>query len=180
METYPASIGPAFLLPTENCYQCGKCTAGCPIAPQMDLMPNQLVRLVQLGELDRALRAESLWLCVSCQTCSTRCPQSFDCAGLIDRLRQLAVERAQASPSQFRTLIFQKAFLQNIRRNGRLNELELIGMFKTQAFVKEMNIPFLFKDSLLAPKLKRRGKFHLFGEKVRDRSVVDRIFSRCL
>jgi hypothetical protein len=70
--------------------------------------------------------------------------------------------------------------LQNIRKNGRLNELELVGTFKTHAFLKEMDIPFLFKDALLAPKLKRRGKFHLFGEKVRDRSLIGRIFSRCL
>ena len=180
METHPAAVDSFGSLPTENCYQCGKCTAGCPMALHMDVVPNQLVRLVQLGELERALRAESIWLCVSCQTCSSRCPQSFDCAGLMDKLRQSAIERAKASPSQLRTQIFQKAFLQNIRRNGRLNELELVGMFKTQAFVKDMNIPFLFKDALLAPKLKRRGKFHLFGEKVRDRSVVERIFSRCL
>jgi heterodisulfide reductase subunit C len=180
METHPATADPITSIPVDQCYQCGKCTAGCPVAAHMDLMPNQIVRLVQLGELQRALRAESLWLCVSCQTCSTRCPQSFDCAGLMDTLRQLAVEQATASPSHFRTQLFQKAFLQNIRRYGRLNELELIRTFKTQAFLKDMNIPLLFKDALLAPKLKRRGKLHLIGERVRDRDVVERIFRRCL
>jgi heterodisulfide reductase subunit C len=52
----------------QDCYQCGKCTAGCPAAQRMDLSPNQLVRLVQAGQLERALRSEAIWQCVSCQT----------------------------------------------------------------------------------------------------------------
>ena len=76
-----------------DCYQCGKCSAGCPVAEQMDLLPHQLMRLVQIGRIDRALRSEAIWKCVSCMTCSTRCPKSVDCAGVIDTLRQSAVER---------------------------------------------------------------------------------------
>ncbi len=150
------------------------------MAEKMDLMPNQLVRLVQLGELERAMRSQAIWLCVSCQTCSTRCPKSVDCAGVLDALRQLSAEAGMASPAQQRTVAFQQAFLQNIRRNGRLNELELVGWFKTLVFIKDLNIPFLFKDSLLAPRMMQRGKFHLRGEKARDRALVGRIFERCL
>ncbi len=76
-------------------------------------------------------------------------------------------------------MIFQQAFLDNIRRNGRLNELELIARFKTRAFVSDWNVPMLFKDAMLGPKLIRRDKFHLRGEKVRDRDVVSRIFQQC-
>ena len=64
-------------------------------------------------------------------------------------------------------------------RNGRLNELELIGVYKTQSFADDFSLPLLLKDSLLAPKLMRRRKFHLVGEKVKDRDVVRRIFERC-
>jgi heterodisulfide reductase subunit C len=173
-------IGQAAGTRVEDCYQCGKCTAGCPMADRMDIVPNQIVRLVQMGLLDRAMRAQSIWLCVSCQTCSTRCPQSVDCAGVMDALRQLSVEQAAAAPEQKRTVIFQKAFLQNIRRNGRLNEIELIGLFKTWSFLKGPSAAFLMKDSMLAPQLMQRGKFHLIGEKVRDRALVGRIFERCM
>lgn len=88
--------------------------------------------------------------------------------------------RMPLPPVQKRTVIFQKAFLNNIRRNGRLNELELVGFFKTGAFLKDLSVPFLFKDSLLAPKMMSRGKFHLLGEKVNDRDLVRRIFDRCM
>jgi heterodisulfide reductase subunit C len=162
-----------------DCYQCGKCSAGCPTGHHMDVMPNQLIRLVQLGHTDRALRSEAIWQCVSCQTCSSRCPKLVECAAVLDALRQLAIERGQASSLQKRNWLFQQAFLNNIRRNGRLNELELIGVFKSRAFTSDWSIPGLLKDSLLGPQLMKRGKFHLRGEKVQDRQVVRRIFDRC-
>jgi heterodisulfide reductase subunit C len=145
----------------------------------MDVVPNQILRLVQAGEVQRAVRSASIWVCVSCQTCSTRCPKSCDCAGVMDALRQSAYEQGLASPEQARTFLFQKAFLRNIRRHGRLNELELVGVFKTTAFLNDLSIPFLFKDAMLAPRMNSRGKLHLTGETVRDRGVVERIFDRC-
>ena len=163
-----------------DCYQCGKCTAGCPVAGRMDLMPNQIVRLVQLGQLEKVVACDAVWECVSCQTCTTRCPKSVDCAGVMDIARQLSVERAVPAPKQSRTVLFQKAFLRNIRRNGRLNELELVGAFKTSAFLEDLEIPFLFRNAMLAPKMRQRGKLKLNAAKVRDREVVDRIFGRCL
>lgn len=164
----------------QECYQCGKCTAGCPVAHRMDVMPNQIIRLTQLGQFDRAILADSIWQCVSCQTCTARCPQSVDCAGVMDVLRQLAVTSKFAVPARRQIVVFYKAFLRNIRRNGRLNELELVGDFKISVFIRHLNLPFLFKDTLLALRMMKRGKFHLTGEKVRDRGVVDRIFDRCI
>ena len=163
-----------------DCYQCGKCTAGCPMAAGMDIPPSRIIRLLQLGQAETALRAQAIWQCVSCQTCATRCPKSVDCAGVMDALRQLSVERGVATPEQQRTVLFQKAFLRNIRRNGRLNELELIGEFKFSTFLHGRSLSFLFKDALLAPELMKRKKFHLVGEKARDRAVVARIFARCM
>jgi heterodisulfide reductase subunit C len=98
----------------------------------------------------------------------------------MDGLRQLSAERGQLNVGTAPTVAFQRAFLDNIRRNGRLNELELIARFKTQAFVKNASIPNFFKDALLAPKLMKRGKLHLRGERVQDRDVVKRIFDRCV
>lgn len=162
-----------------DCYQCGKCSAGCPMAQHMDLLPNQLVRLVQIGRVDRAMRCEAIWKCVSCMTCGARCPKSVDCGGVMDALRQLAVERDAISPERRRTAIFQQAFLDNIRRNGRLCEVELIRAFKTKAFLADGKIALLLKDALLAPRLMKRKKLHFRGRRVRDRGVVQRIFERC-
>lgn len=162
-----------------NCYQCGKCSAGCPMAEHMDLLPNQLVRLVQMGRLERALRCEAIWKCVSCMTCSTRCPKSVDCTAVVDALRESAVVLGQASEERRRTVLFQREFLDNIRRNGRLCEVELIGVFKTKAFFRDGSLSHLMDGAMLAPSLMKRKKFHLRGDRVKDRGVVARIFEKC-
>jgi heterodisulfide reductase subunit C len=73
------------------CYQCGKCTAGCPVAFAMDLMPNQVIRLLQLGHYDEALKSPTLWWCASCLTCASRCPKDVDPAQVIEALRTILV-----------------------------------------------------------------------------------------
>ena len=145
----------------------------------MDVVPNRLMRMLQLGDADSALRSEAIWQCVSCETCTTRCPKSVDCAAVIDALRAEAFRRGAADEKQAPILLFQKAFLDNIRRNGRLNEIELIAQFKLSAFAVTRSPRLLFKDASLGPKLQARKKLHLTGEKVRDRDVVGRIFARC-
>jgi heterodisulfide reductase subunit C2 len=164
---------------SRKCYQCGKCSAGCPVAEYMDVAPNRLVRLVQLDQMDKAAAAQSAWKCVSCQTCTTRCPQGVDCAGIMDALRELSIAAGGDAVGGDRTVIFQRVFLDNIRRNGRLNELDLVGRFKTRAFLSNMDVAILFKDALLGPKMMRRGKLHLKGQKVRDQKIVARIFEKC-
>lgn len=162
-----------------DCYQCGKCTAGCPVSGQMDLAPSQIMRMVQLGRAETALRSEAIWKCVACQTCSARCPKNVDCAGVMDALRESSLAHGLSAASQQPVIAFQSAFLDNIRRNGRLNELQLIAQFKMAVFSRTGRLAFLFKDAGLAPQLSKRKKLHLFPAKVRDRKVVERIFSKC-
>jgi heterodisulfide reductase subunit C len=145
----------------------------------MEIKPNQLIRLLQLGEADTALRSAAIWRCVSCQTCSSRCPKTVDCAAVLDALRQIALERGLAAREQQPVIAFQRAFLDNVRRNGRLNEIELIARFKLNVVRQTGRLGFAFKDAGLAPQLSQRKKLHLFSEKAHDRGLVDRIFARC-
>jgi len=75
------------------CYQCGNCSAGCPVADAMDLLPNQIIRLLQLGNIDEALRARAIWYCAACLACEARCPKGIDLARLTEALRTLALEK---------------------------------------------------------------------------------------
>jgi heterodisulfide reductase subunit C len=145
----------------------------------MDVPPTRVMRMLQMGEVERALGAASPWDCVSCQTCTARCPQGVDPAGVMDALRQLAVERGCVPSERRRVLAFQQAFLANIRRNGRLDEIELTALFKLRAFRHDRRLALLFRDAGLAPALRRRGKLHLRGERPAGRAVVARIFERC-
>lgn len=69
------------------CYQCGKCSAGCPSVSAMDILPNQIIRLAQLGLEEQVLRSRSIWLCASCFTCVARCPRGVDLAKVMEALR---------------------------------------------------------------------------------------------
>lgn len=133
-----------------NCYQCGKCSAGCPIAADMDLLPNQAIRLLQIGLVDEALRSKTIWLCASCETCTTRCPREVDLAAVMDALRNLALQEGIRSPMRSITL-FNRIFLRLVKRYGRMFEMELIGRYNTGTFN-------FFKDITKAPKLLMRGR----------------------
>jgi len=73
------------------CYQCGKCSAGCPMAPHMDLLPNQIIRLAQLGMEEKLLASNAIWTCVSCMTCNTRCPKDVRIAEVIEAIRAIVL-----------------------------------------------------------------------------------------
>ena len=72
-----------------SCYQCGKCSAGCPNSFAMDLLPSQIIRLVQLGLQDEIVNSKTIWLCASCLTCAVRCPRGVDLAKVFEALRLL-------------------------------------------------------------------------------------------
>jgi len=73
------------------CNQCGKCSAGCPAAAVMDLLPNQVIRYAQFG-LEEVLKAKSIWICASCLTCHARCPHGVDLPRVMEVLRLIALE----------------------------------------------------------------------------------------
>ena len=70
------------------CYQCGKCSATCPLSPQMDLMPHLIVRYLQLG-LEQVFDAKSYWLCATCFSCETQCPRGLDVSKICEALRTI-------------------------------------------------------------------------------------------
>ncbi|MCP5106880.1 MAG: disulfide reductase [bacterium] len=78
-----------------SCYQCGKCSAGCPGVSQMDILPNQIIRFAQLGLKDELLRSKSIWICASCLTCNTRCPKGINVAEVIEAIRQILLRKSK-------------------------------------------------------------------------------------
>lgn len=76
------------------CYQCGKCSAGCPMVSLMDLLPNQIIRLVQLGQVGDVLNSKTIWLCASCFSCTSRCPKGVDLAKVMEALRLLLLRKS--------------------------------------------------------------------------------------
>jgi heterodisulfide reductase subunit C2 len=114
-----------------KCYQCGKCTAGCPMNFEMDISPSQVIRFCQLGMEEKVLHARTMWYCIFCDTCSTRCPQGVDIKGVMDGLRRMSIVRNIKPKSNVRFL--EKAFQSIIYIFGRVYEPGMVGMYNLRS-----------------------------------------------
>lgn len=152
-----------------QCYQCGKCAAGCPIAYAMDYPPAQLIHAARLGLDDVVLGSRTIWLCAACETCTTRCPQEVDIARVMDAAKILAVKRG-VKPAVADVRAFHKAALGSIRRFGRMWEAGMILSLKlrTGEFGKDLG---------LGTRMLRKGKMKLLPSLAGSRRSA-RIFSR--
>ncbi len=75
------------------CFQCGTCTADCPIARFDDFYrPRKLIRMTQLGLKEKLLSNDVIWLCSTCFTCIDHCPQDVGIASIVRALRNLTVK----------------------------------------------------------------------------------------
>lgn len=110
-----------------SCYQCGNCTAGCAYTPDYDFPVHQVMRLVQLGLKESALSCRSIWLCATCQACTTRCPNNIDVARVMDVLRHMARQAGYAPEANVKT--FTDSFLASVAKHGRVFEVGLAAVF---------------------------------------------------
>jgi heterodisulfide reductase subunit C len=141
-----------------SCYQCGKCTAGCPTAYAMDITPRQVMRGIQLGLKDEILGSSAIWLCVSCQTCSLRCPREIDIAKVMESLRLLAQAEGRA-PAQKDIATFYNSFMQDVQLFGRVYEAGLGVLYNMRSmhpFNNMTRLPGLFSRGKLKLKPQRR------------------------
>ncbi len=108
-----------------KCYQCKRCTSGCPVARYADMHPAMIMRAVQLGQLDMVFDDRFIWLCTGCETCTTRCPQSIDIAAIMDELKIIA-RREGRIPADTPSAAMLKMNYDSFVRWGRMWEVELI------------------------------------------------------
>lgn len=71
------------------CYHCGKCSAGCPSVDEMEILPNQLIRAIQLGDIEKLQNVNTPWICASCNMCYVRCPRGLDLCSIMEGVRQM-------------------------------------------------------------------------------------------
>lgn len=155
-----------------NCYQCGKCTAGCPLADDMDLKPSQVLRLLQLDrpqDEDRILSSLAIWLCLTCETCFTRCPKEVEFPIVMDFLRAESIRKGLVHKEAKKILAFHRTFLDSVRLTGRLQEVGLVAGYK-------MRTLDLLKDVEKAPAMFFKGKLNIFPQLIKGREHIQKIF----
>ena len=155
------------------CFHCNKCSSGCPLAFAMDMRPNQVVRRVQLGLKDEVLQSSAIWLCASCQTCTTRCPNEVDIAALMDTLREMAL-REGVPVAEENIPLFHAAFLASVEKRGRVHELGMLARYKLQT----RKSGGLLADARLGWEMFKKGKLNLLPAGVRQAEQIRELFRR--
>ncbi len=160
----------------QRCYQCGKCSAGCPVADEMDYPPSLVLRMLQTRtpEMEeKVLRSYSIWLCLSCEMCIQRCPMEVDVPIMMDYLRGESKRLNMVNPKAKDIVSFHHAFLDSIKSTGKLFEFGVVMNYKMRTFK-------LFQDVTLAPTMYSKGKLHFSPEKVKNLPLISRIFSKTI
>lgn len=137
-----------------ECYQCGKCSAGCPMADSMDLMPRQLVRYMQIGKMENVLKSKSIWLCASCHVCVERCPHSINIPGLMEQSRMKAKKLGYIGIKEVDR--FNDIFMENVKIFGKSQEAVLEGVYNvtTGHLLQDMkHVPHMLKHKIIGPEV---------------------------
>jgi heterodisulfide reductase subunit C len=178
------ATGPSTVTPVSNksieeqsgqkistCYQCEKCTNGCPLTFAMDILPHQVMHSLQLGLTDEVLNSDTIWVCASCETCTARCPNEIDIAHVMDTLRQLSTIKG-VKASQKQATVFHEVFLSNVRRFGRLHELSMALDYT----LRSEGLRGLRHQMNMGLDMMRRGKMKLIPGRIRAGKQIDDIF----
>jgi len=140
----------------------------------MDYPPSLVMRMLQTDDpkhYDKLLRSMSIWLCVSCEMCLTRCPMEIDIPKLMDTMRQKSIRAKKTNPQAKKIISFHKSFLDSINYTGRLYEMGLIVDYK-------MRTGAMAQDVTIAPKMFIKGKLNPIPELIKGRKKVAAIFNK--
>jgi heterodisulfide reductase subunit C len=150
------------------CYQCRKCSAGCPVAGAAKSAPSEIIRRLHLGAGDELLQSGLVWMCLSCETCYGRCPMQINFPAVIDALRSLSIAKGTKAPKGNMPL-FNRMFLQNVRIFGRSYDLSMIAGYK-------LGSGKIMDDAEKFPAMLGKGKMAVLPPSGADKKTVRRIF----
>ena len=161
------------------CYQCRRCTNGCPVTFAMDIYPDRVIRLVNLGQMERVLQCNTIWVCSACETCTTRCPNEVDIAGVMDNLKEMAMD-AGIRPSQGPTLAFHEAFLRDIEKRGRIFEGGMMQgyMLRSGEIFRKMRDRSIVEDIRMGLRLLKKGRMPIIPEGIKDKKGLRQLMKR--
>ena len=164
---------------TGACFQCRKCTNGCPVAFAMDLYPDEVIRMVIIGQRETVLACQTIWVCAACETCTTRCPNEVRIAELMDCLKEMAVQE-KVPPAQPRILALHETFLNNLKKWGRVHETALLPVYllKSGGLLEKWNSGTWRYDFNLGRQMLTKGRLPLMPKSIKGKKEVRKILSR--
>ena len=106
-----------------HCLQCGSCGGSCPSGADMEYSPRKLIAMINGGDRDAVLAANTMWACVSCYFCTTRCPQDIPITEIIYSLKRMSIAEKRYKNTDAPALA--KTFTDFVDKYGRSYEAGL-------------------------------------------------------
>lgn len=154
-----------------HCLQCGSCGGSCPSGPDMQYTPRAVFALINADERDKVLESNTMWYCVSCYLCTTRCPQEIPITEIMYTLKRLAIAEGKFKNTDAPALA--KTFTDMVEMFGRSFELGLASRY------------YLLNKPLAMPKLMpmalsmfTRGRMSLIPTKIKKLDQLQAIIKK--
>ena len=163
---------------TEACFQCRKCTNGCPVTFAMDLYPDEVIRMVIIGQREAVLSCNTIWVCSACETCTTRCPNEVKISELMDGLKEIAIQEGVPCP-QSRIFTLHETFLDNVKKRGRLFEVSFLPSY----LLRSGELAHKWREGTWQAEVKlgwqmiTKGRISPFPKRIRGSQEVRKILS---
>lgn len=156
-----------------NCFQCGVCSGSCPTADRMEYGPRRLMQMMRLGMTEKVLSSPDIWFCVSCYSCTARCPQGIEVADVMSALRNLSIAYGLAKDKE---AIFSQVFVGTLQRYGRMYEPEVLLRFYTA----QANLAGILKQAGLGLTMFRKGKIGLRPDRIENPAELKEIAAKIM
>lgn len=157
-----------------DCIQCGICAGSCHARFAMGYSPMQIIKMIHLGMKQLVLESSTIWICASCYSCATRCPRGIDIPALMSGLKNMAMTNNVPCAIETKPK-FHKAFVEILRKYGRMHEAQL-----QVKLINKTNPKELFRNASLGLRLWRKGKVKLQPPKLENNAPIAVIFENAL
>ncbi len=167
------------------CYQCRQCAAGCPVGDETDMTPDRLIRTIIVGDREKTLNNMLVWKCVACYMCGTRCPNNIQTARINETLKEMSKED-HLEPLLPKVAAFHGAFMRSASHFGRINELEVMGLYELQNARREVKsgrgwkavVDAMRSNAKLAISMMKKKRLHFRMYKIKDLSEIKRLYKK--
>jgi heterodisulfide reductase subunit C len=155
-----------------NCIQCGTCSGTCPLSIYMDLPPRKIIAMVREGFREEVLSSFTIWLCASCYSCTSLCPENIRITDIMYALKRMAIEEG-AYPKRFPIPVLSREFFRMVLKNGRNSELWLLlSLWLKVSWLR------LIQSAPLGWKLWRRKRLSFRRERIGNRKELATIMHK--
>jgi heterodisulfide reductase subunit C len=154
-----------------HCLQCGSCGGSCPSGADMEYTPRAVFAMIAANQRDRVLKANTMWCCVSCYFCTTRCPQNIPITEIMYALKRISIAEGIAKSGDGPALA--RTFTSMVEKFGRSFEF---GLASTYYFFNKPGA--MLKMGPMGLSMFSRGRLSLIPKKIRQVGQLQAIIKK--